>query len=71
MSVVDKDDTSWSTYAEVEGQILGIFHYQDPQIFDFDMTHNRLIPTLQKGRHTISVIINSLKRSAITYSQML
>jgi hypothetical protein len=38
---------------------------QDPRSSDFDMFHNRLIPALQEGRHTIYSIIHSLKRAAI------
>ena len=37
---------------------------QDPQSSDFDMLHNRSVPTLQEGRHTIYAIFHSLKRAA-------
>ena len=37
--------------------------YKIRTVFDFDMFHNRLIPALQEGRHTIYAIIHSLTRS--------
>ena len=50
----------------VNGKHLQSWDLQDPQSFDFDMFHNRLIPALQERRHTIYAIIHSLKRAAIT-----
>ena len=61
-SVLDKDGVSYITTIGTEGKIHGFIDLQDPQSFDFDMFHNRLIPTLQKGRHTIYAIIQSLKK---------
>ena len=60
-SVLDKDGVSYITTIGIEGKVHGFIDLQDPQSFDFDMSHNRLIPTLQKGRHTIYAIIHSLK----------
>ena len=63
--VVGKDGESHIVNLDVVGQIYGFIDLQDPQRFDFDMFYNRLIPTLQEGRHTIYAIIHSLKRAAI------
>ena len=60
-SVLDKDGVSYITTIGIEGKIHGFIDLQDPQSFDFDMFPNSLIPTLQKGRHTIYAIIHSLK----------
>ena len=61
-SVLDKDGVFYITTIGIEEKIHGLIDLQDPQSFDFDMFHNRLIPTLQKGRLTISAIIHSLKK---------
>jgi hypothetical protein len=63
--VVGKDGESHIVNFDVEDQIYGFIDLQDPQSIDFDMFHNRLIPTLQEGRHTIYAIIHSLKRAAV------
>ena len=61
-SALAKDGVSYITTIGIEGKIHGFIDPQDPQSFDCDMFHNRLIPTLQEGRHTIYAIIHSLKK---------
>ena len=46
--VVGKDGESHIVNLDVEGQIYRFIDLQDPQSFDFDMFHNRLIPTHRK-----------------------
>ena len=63
--VVGKDGEYHIVNLDVEGQIYGFIDLREPQSFDFEMFHNRLIPTLQEGRHTIYAIIHSLKRATV------
>ena len=47
-SVLDKDGVFYITTIGIEGKMHGFFDLHDPQSFDFDMFHKRLIPLLRK-----------------------